>query len=151
LQTFHQLTGISDGWFFHQSNNHYYFINYSSLKVPKSTKIYIKFLGYGAAKTGGYLARANFRITPVYLLQLAGDLIDLVHVFNRTSKVGTTQPGHCSALVKVTPGNGDLSVKMGDGFVFMVASNSWQAGLPQHHVRLPHHEPGAQALQICIW
>ncbi|KAK6744760.1 hypothetical protein RB195_011465 [Necator americanus] len=50
--------------------------------------------------------RIAFELSPIYMMQLHGDLFDLEKYLNKTSD--STDGGRCSALVKIAPGNKDL-------------------------------------------
>jgi hypothetical protein len=70
--------------------------------------------GYNKEKPTGYIPRVQFAITPVFMLQLSGELYDLDHLFKKKkeSTVDSDPPGHCSGFVRVAEGNKDLSVSM---------------------------------------
>ncbi|KAL3093171.1 hypothetical protein niasHT_022621 [Heterodera trifolii] len=71
------------------------------------------FDGYAMDSGKSFSPRVNFTITPIYMIQLSGELIDLSILFKKVPRskgeaVELAEAGHCSGLVKVTEGNSDL-------------------------------------------
>uniref|UniRef100_A0A1I7SUI5 Phospholipase B-like n=1 Tax=Bursaphelenchus xylophilus TaxID=6326 RepID=A0A1I7SUI5_BURXY len=53
----------------------------------------------------------EFEITPILMLQIAGDLFDLAHLLKKPKQVSDDpDPGHCTGFVKLTKGNKDLMI-----------------------------------------
>ncbi|VDK67353.1 unnamed protein product [Onchocerca ochengi] len=62
--------------------------------------------GYLKKTSTMYKPVISFELTPIYMIQLGGDFIDLGKIFGRNK----TDSGHCSGLVKLAPNNADLFV-----------------------------------------
>ncbi|VDM48781.1 unnamed protein product [Toxocara canis] len=65
--------------------------------------------GYSKKPPVWYKPAIDFDITPIYMIQLYGDLFDLSKVFDKEPGSGDVpDSGHCSGFAKLAPGNEDL-------------------------------------------
>jgi hypothetical protein len=65
---------------------------------------------HGYNNKRSFTPETAFALTPIYMIQLSGELIDLSKALNRTfdAAVDDPEPEKCSGFVKVTEGNKDL-------------------------------------------
>uniref|UniRef100_A0A915BM03 Phospholipase B-like n=1 Tax=Parascaris univalens TaxID=6257 RepID=A0A915BM03_PARUN len=65
--------------------------------------------GYSKKSPKWYRPAVLFDITPIYMIQLYGDLFDLAKFFDKQPDPGdVANSGHCSGFAKIAPGNKDL-------------------------------------------
>uniref|UniRef100_A0A1I7W5E7 Phospholipase B-like n=2 Tax=Loa loa TaxID=7209 RepID=A0A1I7W5E7_LOALO len=62
--------------------------------------------GYFKKSPTIYKPIISFELTAIYMIQLAGDFIDLAKIFGKNK----TDASHCSGLVKLAPNNADLFI-----------------------------------------
>uniref|UniRef100_A0A0N5AL28 Phospholipase B-like n=1 Tax=Syphacia muris TaxID=451379 RepID=A0A0N5AL28_9BILA len=85
-----------------QSENRYW--NQVKLIFYQLTGMY-----YGFAEDGDYKRSISFNNNLIYLLQISGELFDLNKYLNKTKDLNEDpDPGHCTGLFKIAPGNKDL-------------------------------------------